>query len=335
MTTPLIQAKSSNIILIRSKETKYETLNSDFSFNLKNAIDINKGDEAHVTLISAEIPYSFYNISSDLENNFLIFDSFPYQIVFPNQDYNITELVKYFNDNSYFSALFSTTYNTQKNKITFTNVSGSTQTINFSLSTINKIIGFDENQTDITILAGESTESVNVCNLCTVHSIMVRSNLSDANTQSSRNGNSSILQKISIDVNSNFLIYLNNSDYRTSSIIQNSTIDFISMQLTNQDDKVLNLNGVNFEISLLIEIFPIDSKLSTRRILTAERDVGAVPTQSNMLQAPNPRLSFNGNNVDVVEDVDVDNTHAIENTSEIEHKSRRIILDSLLDKMSK
>jgi len=325
MNTPIIQAINSNIIHIRSKETNYNDLNTNFTVQLKSAIDIKENQEAHITLISAEIPYSFYNISSDLENNTLIYNT-NNTLTFTNQDYNITELVKFFNDDTNFSALFTTTYNTQKNKITFENISGSDHTINFSSSTINKVIGFEEDQIDITISAGNSTESVNVCNLCTVHSIMVRSNLSDANTQSSRNGNSSILQKISIDVNSNFLIYLNNSDYRTTSIISATTIDFISMTLTNQDDKILNLNGVNFEISLLIELFPIQTKSNTRRILTAEREVGAVQNQQNILQEPVPRLDKEDDHTD---------THALEDTNETQYKTKRILLDQLLDKMSK
>ncbi len=326
MSTPIIQAISSNIIHIRSKETNFETLNSDFSFNLKSAIEIGKNQEAHITVISAEIPYSFYNISSDLLNNTLVYNT-NNTLTFTNQDYNITQLVKYFNDDTNFSALFSTTYNAQKNKITFTNVTGSTQTINFSSSTINKVIGWNEIQSDIDLAASGTTESVNVCNLATVHSIMVRSNLSDANTQSSRNGNSSILQKISIDMNSNFLIYLNNSDYRTTSIITSTTIDYISMNFTNQDDKILNLNGVNFEISLLVEIFPIDNAPTRRKLLTVEKEIGSVPTQRTLLQAPTPRFT------PPEQENDIDDTHPIENTTELEHKGNRIILDQLLETM--
>ena len=326
MSTPIIQAISSNIIHIRSKETNFETLNSDFSFNLKSAIEIGKNQEAHITVISAEIPYSFYNISSDLLNNTLVYNT-NNTLTFTNQDYNITQLVKYFNDDTNFSALFSTTYNAQKNKITFTNVTGSTQTINFSSSTINKVIGWNEIQSDIDLAASGTTESVNVCNLATVHSIMVRSNLSDANTQSSRNGNSGILQKISIDMNSNFLIYLNNSDYRTTSIITSTTIDYISMNFTNQDDKILNLNGVNFEISLLVEIFPIDNAPTRRKLLTVEKEIGSVPTQRTLLQAPTPRFT------PPEQENDIDDTHPIENTTELEHKGNRIILDQLLETM--
>ena len=323
MTTPIIQALQSNIIHIRSKETNYNNLNSDFNVTLKNAIEISENQEAHINIISAEIPYSFYNISSDLENNVLIFDNTNI-LTFTNQDYNITELIDFINADTNFNTLFTTTYNTQKNKITFTNKDTvNPHTINFSLSNINKVIGWEEDQSDIVISASGNTESVNVCNLATVHSIMVRSNLSDANTQSSRSGNSTILQKISIDMNSGFLIYLNNSDYRTTSIISATTIDFISMILTNQDDKILNLNGVNFELTLLVEIFPIDNSPATRRLLTVEKDIGATPTQQNLLQAPQPRLE------------NVDNTHPIEGVSEVEHKGDRIVLDQLLERMSK
>ena len=48
MTTPIIQALSSNIIHIRSKETNYNNLNSDFNITLKNAIEIPENNEAHI-----------------------------------------------------------------------------------------------------------------------------------------------------------------------------------------------------------------------------------------------------------------------------------------------
>ena len=93
------------------------------------------------------------------------------------------------------------------------------------------------------------------------------------------------------------------------------------MTLTNQDDLVLNLNGVNFELSLLVEIFPIDNSPVSRRILTVDKNIGLTPTQQNTLQAPQPRLE------------NIDDTHPIENTSELEHKASRIVLDQLLDQM--
>jgi len=99
------------------------------------------------------------------------------------------------------------------------------------------------------------------------------------------------------------------------------------MNFTNQDDKILNLNGVNFEISLLVEIFPIDNAPTRRKLLTVEKEIGRVPTQRTLLQAPTPRFT------QPEQENDIDDTHPIENTTELEHKGNRIILDQLLETM--
>ena len=325
--SPLVQAKRSNVVHIRSKEATENTTgyNTDLTVILKNSIACNENEEVHVSVMSLEFPYSFYNVSTELENNKLIYDT-TNTLTFESQDYNIDNIVDYFNNDTSFSALFLTTYNSQKNKINFINNDPSNpHTINFGSSTINKVIGWDEEQIDITVPASGSISSTNVCNLCTVHSILVRSNLSNANVQSSRNANSTILQKVSVDLNSGFMIYLNNSDFRSISIVQGQYIDVVNLLFTNQDDKLIQLNGVNFEISLLFEIFDINKSGSRRALIEPERR-GVVATQPQSIQVPRPRL-------EPVEDID--DSHALEDTSEVEHKSKRIVLNELLDRMNK
>ena len=327
--SPLIQAKRSNVVHIRSKEATENTTgyNTDLTVILKNSIACAENEELHISVMSMEFPYSFYNVSAELENNTLVYDT-TNSLIFESQNYNIDDIVDYFNNNTSFSALFETTYDRKKNKITFTNNdSNNPHTINFGSSTINKVIGWDEEQTDITVSASGSTTSTNVANLCTVHSILVRSNLSNANIQSSRNANSTILQKVSVDMNSGFMIYLNNSDFRQISIVQSQNIDIINLLFTNQDDKLIQTNNVNFEISLLFEVFDINKSGSRRALIEPQRKQ-VIATQPEMVQVPRPRL-------DTVEENDIDDSHPIEDTTEVEHKSRRIVLNELLDKMSK
>ena len=65
-----------NILHIRSKDvTKDDVYNSFFTVNLKQPISATNDEEIHVSLISCEIPHSFYCISSDLQNNTIIYDS--------------------------------------------------------------------------------------------------------------------------------------------------------------------------------------------------------------------------------------------------------------------
>ena len=154
-------------------------------------------EELHISLMSCEIPYSFYNISSDLKNN-----TFYYAetlLTFTNQDYSIDDVVDFFNNDTGFSAKFTTTYDRQKNKIKFTNISASSQILQFVNSTINKVIGYDDTgkQSDVTVASGSYSESPFVCNLATVHSLLIKANIGQANVLSTISGNSSILQKVS------------------------------------------------------------------------------------------------------------------------------------------
>ena len=55
--------------------------------------------------------------------------------------------------------------------------------------------------------------------------------------------------------------------------------------------------------------------------------------QLSLIEVPRPRLDFTGDNVEVEENVDL--THPVEGTSEIQHKTKRVVLNELLDRMSK
>ena len=321
-----IQPKSSTVLHIRSKDATQLTsdYNTHFDVNLTNPIIISDSDEIHISVMSLELPYSFYNISSELNNNILIYDD-TQTLTLTSQDYDIYELVLFFENNTAFKAIFTTTYDIQKNKITFTNTTGVTHKINLSLSNVNKEIGFAEIDTDRTITAGSTLTSTFVCNLATVHSIFIKSTLSTANVLSTRAGNSTTLQKISVDVNSLGIIYMNNQDFRQVTVSQVGVIDHVTFSITDQNNNLLQLNNVNFELSILFEIFPkynIKNNI-TRNIISNRRNIN-VPTQPTSITRPQGRL--------IVDELDImDQTHPIEGKSEIKHKADRILLDGLLE----
>ena len=208
------------------------------------------------------------------------------------------------------------------NKITFTNTTGDSHKINLSLSNVNKEIGFEETDTDRTITAGSTLTSDYVCNLATIHSIFIKSSLSTANVLSTRAGNSTTLQKISVDVNSMGIIYMNQDDFRQITVTQVPVIDHITFSITDQNNRLLQLNNVNYEFSILFEIYPKYNQNNNQRrnIITPVRNI-SIPTQPNTITRPL-----------VVDEVDeLDNTHPIENKSEIKHKTDRILLDNLLE----
>ena len=317
----ITQSIRSTILHCRSKDATDltdGTYNTSFRVNITSPIYCSIDEELHISIMAVEIPYSFYNISSELFNNTLIYNGTS-TLTFTSQDYSIDELINYFNqDTTGFSAIFTATYDAQKNKIIFTNNTGSDQIINFSQSTINKVIGYADSISDITIGASQSTTSSGVCNLATVHSIMVKCSIGQGNVISTRAGNSETLQKISVDVNSNGIIYLNMSDFRQISISQSPVVDTMEFRFTDQNDNLLQLNNCNFEFSMLFEIFPKYVRNQNRRALIQNQPRTEIPTQPMGI---------------IREENGIDNSHPFSNTTEIEHKSNRLVLDHLIEQM--
>ena len=324
----LIQPINSIVLHVRSKDANQNTsgFNTNFGVNLINPINIMRDQEAHISIMSVELPYSFYNISADLKNNTLVYDT-SNTLTFTSQDYSVYDLRDFLNADTGFSAIFTTTYDRQKNKLIFTNKTGTSHIINLSSSLINKVIGFDEETTDRTIAGGASLESDFVCNLATVHSILIKSSMGQANVLSTRAGNSTTLQKISVDVNSNGIIYMNQQDFRQVSISQSNVIDQINFEITDQNNNLLQLQNVNFEFSVLFEIYPryIRQELRNNK---KQITLGQTQNQLNTISSQNQFINR------PEEAVEVDDTHPIENTSEIKHKTNRIILDQLIDQVS-
>jgi len=324
----LIQPIRSTVLHIRSKDaTQLQAgFNTNFSVDLQDPIKTNIFEEVHIQMMSAEIPFSFYNISDNLDNTILKYDT-NQTLIFTTQDYSIFELVDFFNADSNFSAIFTTSYDEQKNKINFLNKTDSTHTIDLQLSTINKVIGFDETDTQRTITAGATLTSDYVCNMATIHSIFIKSSMATGNVLSTRAGNSTTLQKISIDVNTGGIIYLNQSDFRQISVSQVNIIDQITFNITDQNDNLLQMNNVNFELSFLFQIYPkynqntLINDNSNRRNLNNSIQRNFIPTQPIQIMRQNRPL--------VVDELD--STHPIEGKSEIQHTADRIVLDTLLN----
>ena len=322
----IVQPIRTQIIHVRSKDADQltENFNTNFSVIMKNPLLTSANEEVHISLMSVEIPYSFYNISNDLENNSLkyTYNSILYNFSFGNKNYDVYELVDFMNNTSnHFSTVFQTTYDEQTNKITMLNISGQTIVINWSQSNINKELGFKVDEEDEPVPDGFSSVSRYVVNLATIHSILIKCPVGAANVISTRAGNSTILQKISVDVNSFGIIYLNNSDYRQVTISQASVIDQLVFTVTDQNNRLLQLNNVNFEFSILFEVyFKYNPQVDNRRMLGGNVSQKNPDRQNNFIERVVPE-----------EDIDDDSSHPIEGKSQIEHNTDRTILDNLIN----
>jgi hypothetical protein len=232
---------------IRSKECQMlNNNNCDLIVNLPFTIEVNQNEYLNCEIISCEIPLSFYNISSDLINNIFSYTKIPtgsVSLTIPNGNYTVDSLMTTVNS---LQSDFTISYNDITNKFLITlrsPITSITFTYNVNDYT-QQIFGIVSTQTMTT-----ATYFIGVCNLASVHSILVRSSLQTGHSASTSSTNNDIIGKIPLKVNAGGIIIFNNNDYTRSNIIKNSISQFY-LRLTDQNTKVLNLNYCNWEMTI-------------------------------------------------------------------------------------
>jgi len=231
-----------------------DAYNSNMKIDLQSGISRNNAlQDIHLQLNSCEIPHSFYNFSSNLNNINLNVDNSP-SLVLTEQHYDIYELVAFITASSF---PYSATFDSQKNKITLTNTDATSHTINFSQTDSQKLataLGF--NQTDRVVGSGSTLTSDNSVNLNTIHSIFVHTNLTVSNVITTTEGNlRNIIQKIPVKSMFSEIINYNPTENAIFSSVTNiNEIKSLEISLRDQNDILIDFNNVNFEISLLFEI---------------------------------------------------------------------------------
>ena len=334
MDVQLLRPISSHIVHIRSKDAVQLSsgYNSHFKFILEDKIKIDQGQQINITMSSGEFPYSFYNVSTDVKNTGIIVDDGGTEFNFSNGNYSIYDIRDAITAST--DLKFSATFDIKTMKLTLTNTDSSSQTINWGISNAAKMLGFDDNiDNNDVVAAGATTTSDFVVNMCSVHSLMIRSNLATGNVQSTTHSNSTILQKVSIDQNGFSMIYLNQDDYRTTSITQQPQIDQIELKITDQNNNLIQFNNVNYELSLIFQVFEkiIDTNHSNDRRTIRKKfqeNINKPIIQNAIPPYIPPNQSGEGQ---IVSQQTIDDTHPIQGKSQIEDKTEHTILNQLLD----
>jgi len=247
----------SYMIHIRSKDCRELTtgFNTDLQVNLDAEIKKrNQNQDIHISLSSAEIPITYYAFSSNLDNLNIYVDGSP-SLVITEGNYDIYELVDLITADGSFP--YSASYDENKGKITLTNTDASSHTINFSQTNsrgLSKALGYE--RSDENVSSGGTTTSDGVINLQTIHTIFLYSDLGASNVITTENGNyESILDKIPVKVSPFEIIHYNPYDTAPfTTVLTNEAISNFKISLRDQNGKLLQMNDVRFELSLLVEI---------------------------------------------------------------------------------
>jgi hypothetical protein len=234
---------------IRSKECTQVTNNADLIVNLPFSIDIADNEWLQVEVISCEIPLSFYNISSALQNNVFSYTRSPnalvVSLIIPNGNYTVDSLMSTLNG---LQSHFIISYSDVFNKFLITLLSPTVAiSVTYSAS--------DYCQQLFGIIASQQITSSDffggVCNLASVHSVLIRSSLNSGNSCSTAQSNNDIICKVPLSVNYGGILIYNNNDFTRKNIIKSGSIRQFYLKLTEQNQKILDLNSCVWEMTIL------------------------------------------------------------------------------------
>jgi len=220
---------------------------SNCVFNLP-LIVLPRNAKIHLSVQSASIPYSFYNV--DYFNNKLVYSvngGVDILIEIPQGNYSATSLKNYL---ASVMTGFTITYSNLNNTFTFTH---STSNFQFKTSsTCMEILGFDENE--LYNSTSQVLTSINSINLFTIRNIYITSNnLSLNNINNSTPNLCNILASIPLTSGANSVITYANMNNVKSAVNNVKNFTIFQVALTDQDGDILDLNGCHWSMTLQID----------------------------------------------------------------------------------
>lgn len=227
--------------------TKLNNNSATCQFQLPQ-ISTDRDNYLHLSLVSMVIPYSFYNIN--LNNNIFrynLIDNTQISMTIPAGNYNINSLVSYLN--THMSNGMSVTYDSIKNKVTFS--SSLTQFV-IIYNSFSQLLGFSSSN-----FMGTSATSAYCVNLYTITNINVETNLVTYNycNVPSEMTSQTILANVPVNTQPQGLItYENKSNYKVNLYV--GEISVIDIKLRDNRGNLIDMNGCDYTMTLQIDTIP-------------------------------------------------------------------------------
>ena len=230
-------------IFLQSKDGRFrENNSSNCDFYLDRIISAPRHDLGMlVSVIDAEIPYSFYNITS--KNNSLTINDIDFFI--PEKNYSAFNIVDAFNQQFTIEGIpITMSFDDNSNK--FSLVSPNSFTLNST--TMMKELGMDDlPQTTTTYISNK------VINLAGTSSLYIRSdnmNIQNLNSFGKTNG---VLSKMIVNQSpGNFIFYQPNVPQY---FVLGNPLNFINIQLKDDNNEFVSFNGLHWSLTLSIEYY--------------------------------------------------------------------------------
>ena len=257
-------------IAIRSRDlisTAQQDFNNSGRFNLFESIDATDDEVLGVSLISAILPNSFYNLSNNNKNNKLKFketgDADYITLTIPSGSYDILELSSVIKtlleSNSTNTLTYTFTYNEITNELNIKNSNPTVKSTTFDFTiedSIRRFLGFKSQEISITTTNGiTSDRAVDITD--TRNSIYIRlPNLSNSKVMESSSGKfSNIIAQVPVALSRNsFFVFEPPTEFICE--LSQKQINSIDINITYQDEtEAVKFEGCDWEINLKITFF--------------------------------------------------------------------------------
>tara|TARA_R110000803_G_scaffold40122_4_gene86466 strand:+ start:695 stop:1732 length:1038 start_codon:yes stop_codon:yes gene_type:complete len=301
-------AEPSKILYIDSRDaTNYLatslggfSLTSYFQYQLIEKIEVPTNQRALISLNSATIPYSFYNIRENINNKLKCratntdsgaFVESTLSLPSANYDaYSFAQTLETFFKTDLQQPVDNITYNIvidystdlQKYNYVFTKFNDAVVSPNmrvdlfFDDTTITQTphieMGFREGEARVAMLPASvgggtfntTITSDNVIDINgSIHGVYIRTNLVSNGTLDTQSGTfSNILSRVPINVNAGGMIFSTPNNATHKSIVDLRTIDTLTIRLTDERNRILDLNGLHFQIAIAIDFVYAKRKIN-------------------------------------------------------------------------
>ena len=264
---------------------------TEFTYVFDDAITTRDNEGVLVSLLSATIPYSFYNIRGGV-NDQLSFQVEPLDaatyfadvVTLPEGNYTATSLRTAVADLLTakatalgFATAIAVNFDRVSQKFKFSTETADRRVrllFNLEPLSFHTELGFAKAEKIFT--TAQDLVSDNVIDINgSIHAVHIRTDLPTLAVFDSQSGKASdILAKVTLNTNPGGIIFHDPRDTKHESLLRTSTIKGIKVKLTDERDRVLSLNGLHFQIGILfrfVSLKPSEPLQDLRQLLLERR----------------------------------------------------------------
>ena len=259
--------RASKTVYIDSRDASYYTSISgnaietgSFEYEIPEPITLDDpSNSIVVSVTSAEVPYSWYNVNRSFNNDVFGFQEHHgvnHKINISQKNHSAAslanELAAALTSRSDSSSVYHVNYDVHYNKLIFTNDSSQLFALHFDIHPFTGLLlGFTPENHYSTVSGTKSyLESNKVLNVNSSPNIYIDSNFlsSEASILSSIDGMGGVLAKIQVDKEPNNMLFYNN--HENNVVLRTDRINTVRLSLKDVYNNVLDLNGKYWSITL-------------------------------------------------------------------------------------